>query len=97
MRRVVALEPNLSGHDLEWTSAGKEGNYPELMFQLFIKGRAVSTLNAYAGAFKRWEGFCKTEGIQRSLPVEGWGLAKTDRNQHGRHAFPLGEDLPTWT
>jgi hypothetical protein len=73
-----------SALNYQWKSAGKEGNYPELMFHLFIKGRAVSTLNAYAGAFKRWEGFCKTEGIQRSLPVDGWDLANLICVEHAR-------------
>ena len=55
-----------------WELRGKEGEVPAHVVNVFLKGRAVSTLEAYTATWKRWEEFCGADGIDKCLPVDPW-------------------------
>ena len=45
---------------------------PEHVVSLFLKGRAVSTLDNYCASFNRWEDFCAADGVEKCIPVDPW-------------------------
>ena len=55
-----------------WDNNGREGTVPEHVVNVFLKGRAVSTLENYAVSWKRWEDFCGADGIEKCFPVTPW-------------------------